>query len=223
MEKMVKVIIAFLVVMLVLAPMAGCTTEETLTPVETTYIPHPLEGQTTCTMCHHEEAGDLAPPADHTGRTDDVCSTCHKPASEKPPIQVEIMTEMDIKFISITDKVATESKIEVTIQTLPGAWARLQPLNPVTGTRSSWPRPPESPKAQQADEQGLITWSWTLHQQTAKGEGILEIIATQNEDPAFLETFQKQNTFTYEEHLEMAQDAKTIMKEFPWTVSVSAY
>jgi cytochrome c5 len=49
-------------------------------------IPHPLEGFAACTECH-EEGGAGIPqfPPDHQGRTDDVCSACHQPATEVSP------------------------------------------------------------------------------------------------------------------------------------------
>jgi len=44
-------------------------------------IPHTLEGRTDCLMCHKTGIGDApAVPADHAGRTSDICQTCHKPA-----------------------------------------------------------------------------------------------------------------------------------------------
>lgn len=44
-------------------------------------IPHQLEGFSACTQCH-ERGGSGIPtfPADHVGRTDDLCSACHRPA-----------------------------------------------------------------------------------------------------------------------------------------------
>jgi hypothetical protein len=42
-------------------------------------IPHPLEGREGCVLCHGE-SGVKPFPADHTGRTNDVCQMCHKPA-----------------------------------------------------------------------------------------------------------------------------------------------
>lgn len=49
-------------------------------------IPHTLEGREGCVLCHGEN-GVKPFPADHTGRTNDVCQMCHKPApagSETP-------------------------------------------------------------------------------------------------------------------------------------------
>ncbi|MBI5486865.1 MAG: cytochrome c3 family protein [Deltaproteobacteria bacterium] len=39
-------------------------------------IPHSLEGRAQCTGCH--AAGPIAMPADHAGRTDDMCLMCHQ-------------------------------------------------------------------------------------------------------------------------------------------------
>jgi len=42
-------------------------------------IPHAVEGRADCLMCH--QTGGLKPfPANHAGRTSDICQTCHKPA-----------------------------------------------------------------------------------------------------------------------------------------------
>jgi cytochrome c553 len=48
-------------------------------------IPHPLEGFGACTQCHGV-GGPGIPllPDDHQGRTDDLCSACHRPAAEAP-------------------------------------------------------------------------------------------------------------------------------------------
>jgi hypothetical protein len=42
-------------------------------------ISHTLEGRDDCQMCHKED-GVEPNPADHAGRTNDTCTTCHKPA-----------------------------------------------------------------------------------------------------------------------------------------------
>ncbi len=53
--------------------------EEPSTTTGPPAIPHPLEGRDDCVMCHGE--GGLKPfPADHAGRTSDICTTCHQPA-----------------------------------------------------------------------------------------------------------------------------------------------
>ncbi len=42
-------------------------------------IPHTLEGRDDCLQCHAESA--FKPfPTDHSGRTNDGCTTCHKSA-----------------------------------------------------------------------------------------------------------------------------------------------
>jgi len=55
------------------------------TEAAATKIPHSLEGQEACTGCHKLQAAaerqEREMPADHNGRTDDVCQSCHS-ASE---------------------------------------------------------------------------------------------------------------------------------------------
>lgn len=47
-----------------------------------TAIPHTVEGRAACLMCHETGVvGAKAVPASHAGRTNDLCQTCHKPAS----------------------------------------------------------------------------------------------------------------------------------------------
>jgi hypothetical protein len=49
-------------------------------------IPHTLDGRTDCVMCHQVggagvgQPGGMGLPADHTGRTSDMCRSCHQPA-----------------------------------------------------------------------------------------------------------------------------------------------
>ncbi|NIR44756.1 MAG: hypothetical protein GWN99_10660 [Gemmatimonadetes bacterium] len=45
-----------------------------------TAIPHGLEGQEDCGMCHGAE-GMKPMPADHEGRDNQYCTLCHKPAA----------------------------------------------------------------------------------------------------------------------------------------------
>jgi hypothetical protein len=42
-------------------------------------IPHDLAGRDNCLMCHDPNGGLKPAPADHAGRTVDMCQTCHKP------------------------------------------------------------------------------------------------------------------------------------------------
>jgi nitrate/TMAO reductase-like tetraheme cytochrome c subunit len=41
-------------------------------------IPHDLAGRDDCLACHNPEGGMKPAPADHVGRTNDTCQTCHK-------------------------------------------------------------------------------------------------------------------------------------------------
>ena len=48
-------------------------------------IPHALEGRQDCLICHSTGVGGAPKfPADHTGRTNDMCQVCHKPGTPKP-------------------------------------------------------------------------------------------------------------------------------------------
>ncbi|MCL4459859.1 MAG: cytochrome c3 family protein [Chloroflexi bacterium] len=49
-------------------------------------IPHPLEGRSACLACHQSGvAGAPKVPADHSGRTDAMCTGCHQTALAAPP------------------------------------------------------------------------------------------------------------------------------------------
>jgi hypothetical protein len=47
-------------------------------------IPHDLAGRDNCLMCHDPNGGVKPAPADHAGRTNDMCQSCHKPATSAP-------------------------------------------------------------------------------------------------------------------------------------------
>jgi mono/diheme cytochrome c family protein len=63
----------------------GASEGEGTTTAQAPPIPHGLEGFSACTSCH-ELGGPGIPrfPEDHQGRTDDICSACHRPAAEAP-------------------------------------------------------------------------------------------------------------------------------------------
>lgn len=52
-------------------------------------IPHSLEGRQDCNLCHATGVGGAPKfPADHTGRTNEMCRVCHQPATTtKPSVQ----------------------------------------------------------------------------------------------------------------------------------------
>lgn len=48
-------------------------------------VPHPLDGRDNCNICHATGVGGAPKfPADHTGRTNDMCKACHQPGPVKP-------------------------------------------------------------------------------------------------------------------------------------------
>ncbi|MBI2836315.1 MAG: hypothetical protein HYX85_01310 [Chloroflexi bacterium] len=52
------------------------------TPVGIPQIPHSLEGRSDCLTCHKDGlAGAPKVPADHAGRTSEMCRACHQPKS----------------------------------------------------------------------------------------------------------------------------------------------
>ena len=51
-------------------------------------IPHSLDGRADCTICHATGVGGAPKfPADHTGRTNQMCAACHQPGATKPATQ----------------------------------------------------------------------------------------------------------------------------------------
>lgn len=56
--------------------------EEPVVAAEIPEIPHGLEGFAACTQCHAEGGPGIPQfPEDHEGRTDDLCTACHRPAA----------------------------------------------------------------------------------------------------------------------------------------------
>jgi hypothetical protein len=46
-------------------------------------IPHAIEGRSNCLVCHKTGVGKAkAVPANHAGRTNDQCQTCHEPSQK---------------------------------------------------------------------------------------------------------------------------------------------
>ena len=56
-------------------------------------IPHDLAGRDNCLMCHDPKTGVKPAPADHEGRTVDMCQTCHMPASATPAATSDVTPE----------------------------------------------------------------------------------------------------------------------------------
>jgi hypothetical protein len=53
-------------------------------------IPHPLEGRDACLVCHETgAAGAPKVPADHVGRTNEMCRGCHQPAMSTEAVPTE--------------------------------------------------------------------------------------------------------------------------------------
>ena len=47
-------------------------------------VPHPIGGSPNCQICHGQGTKVKPYPADHVGRTNDVCLACHKPTIPSP-------------------------------------------------------------------------------------------------------------------------------------------
>ncbi|MBI4295431.1 MAG: NapC/NirT family cytochrome c [Chloroflexi bacterium] len=64
-------------------PTATPTPAATATPASsaTPAIPHTLAGRDNCLLCHDVSSPLKPVPQSHTGRTNDTCALCHKPAS----------------------------------------------------------------------------------------------------------------------------------------------
>jgi hypothetical protein len=85
-------------------------------------IPHSLEGRDACLACHETGiAGAPQVPADHSGRTNDMCRGCHQPtsASSAEPASA---TEVVSATVSATAEASATATVEATptaVGTLP--------------------------------------------------------------------------------------------------------
>ena len=73
------------------APVGAGTPQPTTNPAGgPPKIPHPLQNRDNCLACHQTGVGGAPKvPADHAGRTIDMCQGCHQPATaSEPPIVV---------------------------------------------------------------------------------------------------------------------------------------
>jgi hypothetical protein len=79
-------------------------------------IPHSLEGRDACLACHETGiAGAPQIPADHSGRTNDMCRGCHQPASATG-------------VVSATVSATAEASATVTVEATPTAVGTLPAL-----------------------------------------------------------------------------------------------
>lgn len=69
------------------APAVGQEPTATPGPAGPPRIPHPLKGRDNCLACHGTGVGGAPTvPADHTGRTIEVCRTCHELSEAVPQV-----------------------------------------------------------------------------------------------------------------------------------------
>jgi len=146
-------------------------------------------------------AADTTPPADAT------------PAAPEEPA---LMTELGAELVSITPNIRTETVVEITIRTIPGATVFLQPVNPSTGTRSAWPKEADGGKIRVADEAGLATWNWTVYRMVIAGPGTLEFLVTTSTDADYIGKWKP--TMTRRSMDGFAARDDTVLVEIPWTI-----
>jgi Cytochrome c3 len=77
-QSAAQLLVPALVVAMALVLVSGIASAQETPPG----IPHPLEGRDACLGCHEAGlAGAPQVPADHAGRTNDMCRVCHQPAT----------------------------------------------------------------------------------------------------------------------------------------------
>ena len=131
------------------------------------------------------------------------------------------MTELDVVLDYITPEITTDQLVEIRVRTLPGATVYLQLVNPVTGTWSAWPKFHEGGKVKVADADGICTWSWTLFNSVAKGEGEIHFLATSSTDPDYPK--QWKSNMTERQMDKFAENDDTIKVTMTWQVAKSDY
>lgn len=92
---------------------------------------------------------------------------------------------IDVSVLSGLDAFGPTFAVTLRAKTTPGARIMLWVVNPSTGTRSTYP----ANRTQIADAEGKATWDFTVHRDTAKGEGHIEFYITTSTDPVFLSAF----------------------------------
>jgi hypothetical protein len=81
-QRLVPILIAIVVLLVV----AGSAAAQGTPPG----IPHPLEGRDACLGCHETGLGGAPKvPADHAGRTNEICRGCHLPATPTVAVPAE--------------------------------------------------------------------------------------------------------------------------------------
>jgi hypothetical protein len=199
---LLSLLAALLVVALLVPTLVGCkTVEPTPAPTPTTPAPTPTTPAPTPTT-----------PAP---------TTPTEPAAPAPPPEPTVMTELGVEMATITPEITTREEMAITLRTVPGATVFLQVVNPATGTRSAWPKQEDGGKIMVADEMGLVTWSWELHEMVSKGDGFLEVLSTTSADPDYIK--QWKSNMTQRQMKKFAEREDSIMVTLAWQVAKSDY
>jgi len=126
------------------------------------------------------------------------------------------MTELGVELVNITPDIRSDTVVEITIRTLPGATVFLQPVNPSTGTRSAWPKEADGGKIRIADELGMATWTWTIYKMVIPGPGTLEFLVTTSTDAVYIGKWKP--TMTRRSMDGFASRDDTVLVVLPWTI-----
>jgi len=71
-------------------------------------IPHSLEGRDACLACHETGvAGAPQIPADHSGRTNDMCRGCHQPASATEVVSATVAATLEVSATATVEATPT--------------------------------------------------------------------------------------------------------------------
>lgn len=142
---------------------------------------HAEPGYTCRGMCHHETGIKPSPPG-HESYVFNDCSSCHAiPEPAAAATDNATTGDLFVELVSVTEPVYPDSDITVEIKTAPGATCTIKAKLPKTGTVSNKP----ADRTKDADDNGVVTWTWHLHRHTAAGDGTL--IFTIEKDGSSLE------------------------------------